>query len=128
MRRPGPDSKVVPIISPRQGTSGKSSLEKRKVSPTCFRIDSAKSRKIYSVVKKVNFARDTAKSDVGMQITKFSKEMEETNWGKKFLEIVQYYKFPLEVDPTQVKVLLKDLLQEGDYMINIPNSKDDSIQ
>lgn len=54
--------------------------------------------------------------------------MEETNWGKKFLEIVQYYKFPLEVDPTQVKVLLKDLLQEGDYMINIPNSKDDSIQ
>ena len=63
-----------------------------------------------------------------MQITKFPKEMEETNWGKKFLEIVPIYKFPLQVDPMQVKILLKDLLQEGDYMINIPNSKDDSIQ
>ena len=63
-----------------------------------------------------------------MQITKFPKEMEKTNWGKKFLEIVPYYKFPLQVDPMQVKILLKDLLQEGDYMINIPNSKDDSIQ
>ena len=54
--------------------------------------------------------------------------MEETNWGKRFLEIVPYYKFPLQVDPMQVKILLKDLLQEGDYMIDIPNSKGDSIQ
>ena len=84
LRRPGPDSKVAQIISPRQGTSGKSALEKRKVSPTCFRIDSAKSRKIYSVVKRSISPKTLPKMMLECKSQNFLKKWKKLTGAKGF--------------------------------------------
>ena len=54
--------------------------------------------------RRVTFIRDTAKSEVGRQIKTFFKELEETDWGQKILEIVQGYKIPFHMDSIQVRV------------------------
>ena len=84
LRRPGPDSKVAQIISRRRGTSGKSALEKRKVSPTCFRIDSAKSRKRYSVVKRSISPETLPKVMLECKSQNFLKKWKKLTGAKSF--------------------------------------------
>ena len=102
-RRPGPDRRVAPNNSfPRQGSSGKKFPEKRTFLQHASTIDPTGEDTFYS--RRVIFIRDTAKSEVGRQIKTFFKELEETDWGQKILEIVQGYKIPFHMDPIQVRV------------------------
>ena len=98
-RRPGPDRRVAPNNSfPRQGSSGKKFPEKRTFLQHASTIDPT-GEDTFCI-----FIRDTAKSEVGRQIKTFFKELEETDWGQKILEIVQGYKIPFHMDPIQVRV------------------------
>ena len=102
-RRPGPDSRVAPNSSfPRQGASGKNLSEKGSFLQHASRIDPTGEDTFCS--RRVIFIRDTAKSEVGRQIKTFFKELEETDWGQKILEIVQGYKIPFHMDSIQVRV------------------------
>ena len=80
-RRPGPDSKVAPTSFPRKSFSSQSSSEKGTFLQHAPRIDPKGEDTFCS--KRVIFTRDTAKGEVGRQITTFFKELEETNWGQK---------------------------------------------
>ena len=75
--RPGPDSRVAPTSFPRQVSSGKSSSEKGIFLEHVSIIDPTVEDTIYS--KRFIFNRDTAKNEVGRQITTFFKKLEETN-------------------------------------------------
>ena len=103
MRRPGPDSQAPPNSSfPNQGSSGKTFSQKRTFLQHASRFDPTGEDTFCS--RRVSFIRDTAKSEVGRQIKAVFKELEETDWGQKILEIVQSCKIPFHLDLIQVRV------------------------